>query len=72
MKYNITEMVRDNQKATFQYYRDSDLWYRTETGFEFPVPIADVGTATFNKEEKALLLMRWIRKHLKVVDDQES
>lgn len=46
----------------FQYYRDSQLWYKTENGFLFPVPIEDIGNATFNAEEKGLLMMRYIRK----------
>jgi hypothetical protein len=36
--------------------------------FEFPVPIADVGTATFLAEDKAILFMRYIRKHLELLD----
>lgn len=49
--------------CTFEYYRDSQLWYRTEnTNIIFPVPIEDIGNATFNKSEKGLLMMRYIRK----------
>lgn len=33
--------------------------------FVFPVPISDAGSATFGAEEKAILLMRYIRKHIK-------
>lgn len=33
-------------------------------GFSFPVPITDCGDATFLVEDKALLFMRYIRKHL--------
>jgi hypothetical protein len=49
----------------FQYYRDGNLWYSTSVGsFLFPVPIADIGNATFLKADKAMLFMRYIRKHL--------
>jgi len=62
----IKELVRGN--AEFQYYKDSQLWYKTVVGsFIFPVPIEDVGTATLNRVEKGLLMMRYIRKHLAVV-----
>jgi hypothetical protein len=37
------------------HYLIGQLW-------EFPVPIEDVGDATFNATEKALLFMRYIRK----------
>ena len=64
----ILDIVKD-QNAHFVFYRDRALFYETDTGFQFPVPIEDAGSATFNKEEKAILLMRYIRKHLQNVDD---
>jgi len=67
--YNVKEMVINGQKAHFQFYRDSELWYKTETGFDFPVPVDDIGNATFNAEEKALLLMRYIRKHIARIEE---
>jgi len=60
---NIKDHIKKN--STFEYYKDSALWFKTEdTNFIFPVPIADIGNATFNKTEKSLLLMRYIRKHI--------
>lgn len=59
----ITDIVR-NQNAHFVFYRDQALFYETDNGFQFPVPVSDAGSATFNHEEKAILLMRYIRKHL--------
>ena len=56
-------MVKD-KKVTFLFYKQGELWYTTECGFKFPVPIDDVGTAAMNAEDKALLFMRWIRKAL--------
>lgn len=43
---SIKEMVQNNQKVIFGFYRDGQLWYATECGFEFPVPISEAGTAT--------------------------
>jgi hypothetical protein len=61
---SITDMVRDNAKVGFEYFRDNKLWYKTEVGgFIFPVPVADIGNATFLKEDKAMLFMRYIRKY---------
>ncbi len=60
----IKEMVRNNQKVHFRFYRDGQLWYATECGFEFPVPIAEAGTATFFAEDRAILFMRYIRKYM--------
>lgn len=51
--------------ASFEYFRDSALWYRTsDTNLLFPVPVTDVGTATFPATEKGVHFMRWIRKYL--------
>ena len=66
---NIKEMVK-GRVVRFQYYRDGDLWYVTECGFSFPVPIGDAGTAIFKSEDKAILFMRWIRKHIATVTDR--
>lgn len=62
----IKEMV-ENKKVKFEYYRDKELWYSTEDGFKFPVPIEDVGTGVFKVEDKAILFMRWIRKQQEVL-----
>lgn len=65
----IKEMVANNKKVTFMFYRKNELWYKTECGFEFPIPISDTGDACFNNEDKALLFMRWIRKHLESIQE---
>jgi hypothetical protein len=56
----------------FRYYRDGSLWYENETGLIFPVPIEDIGTATFLRDDKALLFMRYIRKFLKVLETERE
>tara|TARA_Y100000588_G_scaffold230664_1_gene244416 strand:- start:12068 stop:12283 length:216 start_codon:yes stop_codon:yes gene_type:complete len=62
---NIKDMVKNNKKVTFSRYRKGNLYYKTECGFEFPVPISDTGDGEFLSEDKALTYMRWIRKHIK-------
>lgn len=59
----ISELVKD-KKVFFDFYRQGVLYYKTEDGFRFEVPILDTGDACFNKEDKAILFMRWIRKQL--------
>jgi len=61
---NIKDMVKDGKKVHFQFYRQNELWYKTDTGFEFPVPIDDCGDGIFLAEDKAILFMRYIRKHI--------
>ena len=61
---NVKDMVKNNKKVFFVRYQKKELWYITECGFEFPVSIEDTGDASFEKEDKALLFMRWIKKHI--------
>lgn len=61
---SIKDMVKDSKKVVFTRFKEGELWYRTEYGFEFPVPVEDTGTATFLPEDKAMLFMRYIRKHI--------
>lgn len=58
--------------AKFQFYRAGHLYYKTETDLVFPVPLSDCGEATFQAEEKAILLMRYIRKHLENKNETAS
>jgi len=62
----LKEMIINNQKVRFSFYRDSQLWYETECGFRFPIPIADAGTATFLADDRAILFMRYIRKQMAI------
>jgi hypothetical protein len=61
---SIKDMVSNNKQVTFVEYCQGYLWYQTECGFLFPVPIDDTGDAKFAATDKAMLYMRWIRKHL--------
>jgi len=61
-----------NKKVKFLFYKENELWYTTECGFEFPVPTNDVGTASMNAEDKAIMFMRWIRKHINLINDSKE
>jgi hypothetical protein len=61
----ITDHVRGTSR--FLYFRAGNLWYQTDTGIEFPVPVNDTDGATFEAEHKSLTLMRWIRKHMALI-----
>ena len=54
MNYNIKEIVKNKNPCTFQNFRKGHLWYKTDCGFEFPVPVnaEEIGDAIFNSEEK--------------------
>ena len=65
--YNIKDMIK-NKKVTFVKYTKQELIYTTECGFEFPVPIADTGEGVFLDTDKAMLFMRYIRKHIAFIE----
>ncbi len=64
---DIKEMVV-GKKVTFTRYQNGELWYVTECGFEFPVPISDTGSAAFLATDKAMLFMRWIKLHASMLE----
>ena len=68
----LKEMIVNNQKVRFCFYRDGQLWYETECGFRFPVPISDAGTATFLSEDRAILFMRYIRRQMAALEDAQQ
>jgi hypothetical protein len=69
---NVKDMVNNGQKVRISFYSRGSLWYKTDSGFEFPVPVSDrteVGNATFLAEDKAIYFMRYIRKYIQFLDD---
>ena len=64
----LKELIK-GKTVKFVCYREGELTYRTEDGFEFPVPTNDTGTGTFLNEDKAILYMRWIRKQYELQED---
>ena len=65
---DIKAMVSGGRKVRFRSYREGDLWYATECGFVFPVPLEDIGGAEMLAEDKAILFMRYIRKHAALIE----
>lgn len=63
--------IKDHVKGVvdFQYYRAGYLYYLSESGLLFPVPISDTGEATFLAQDKAILFMRYIRKYLEAAKE---
>lgn len=60
MKIDIKKCVK--YPVRFSFFRENELFYKTINGDTFPVPLSDIGKATFNAEEKGIMLMRWMRK----------
>jgi predicted ABC-type transport system involved in lysophospholipase L1 biosynthesis ATPase subunit len=61
------DFVKNDNLAYFRRYRKGILFYSVQKLdsldlYEFPVPVEDLGDATVESTEKALFLMRYIRK----------
>lgn len=69
-KYDIKKMIKD-KTVTFVRYSQSELIYVTECGFEFPVPISDTGDGVFLPKDRAILFMRYIRKHIAMIEKSQ-
>ena len=65
---NVKEMVSDGKTVRFLKFQENTLWYVTETGFEFPVPVTETPGAVFKDTDGAMFFMRWIRKHVDFVE----
>lgn len=77
----LKELVAPKNIVSFTRYFSGDLWYRVldatndlpmDLEFEFPVPISDIGNATFLAEDRAPLFMRYIRRHLTALAEAKA
>lgn len=59
-------------KVYFVCLKNRELWYKTDSGFEFPIPLEDSEGGIFLNEDKASLFMRWMRKRIQELKDEES
>lgn len=67
MKHTIAEIVKGNT-ATFSHYRATVMYYCVQvedTKYTFPVYLEDLKGAELHAEEKAIMLMRYIRRAIK-------
>jgi len=64
----LKELVKG--KVNFEFYRAGYLYYScsVDKDFIFSVPTSDCGEASFLKEDKAMLFMRYIRKYIKELE----
>ena len=63
-------MMVKNKVVRLKYYHEDELFYETECGFVFSVPVPNADNAIFLVEDKALLFMRWNCKHLACLDTE--
>jgi hypothetical protein len=66
--------LRVKGRVRFLYFTDQALWYETIDSWAFPVPVSDTGNEqgsapVFMAEDKGVIFMRWIRKHMEAQSD---
>lgn len=66
----VIDIVKDGKLVTFTRYKHGCLWYVTQDKeFEFPVPAGDIdGEAELHTTERAMSLMKWIKKHIDFIE----
>ncbi len=74
---NFTRYFDGNLWYEVRYSTDytgtpSDLYTGAFSSLEFPVPVADIGGATFLAQDKAILFMRYIRKHMEMLEKAKT
>jgi len=70
--FALKDVVAKGKLVRFVCLMADSLWYESEDGFAFPVPLSETPGATFLAEDKALLYMRHIRKFLPVASGLEG
>ncbi len=62
----LIDLVKDNKKLKFSFFRDNEFWFEQEDGFRFPISLEEIlaSRVTILAEDKALLYMRWMRKYI--------
>ncbi len=64
----IKELVSPDVTAIFIKAYAGNLWYTTSKhDFKFPIPYNEMGDGIFKREDKAIVFMKWIRKHLELL-----
>lgn len=62
---NIKDIVKDNT-VQFVRYRQGIAYYAVNVpaqgAYVFPVPLEDIGDATLELEDKAIMFMRYIKR----------
>lgn len=60
---NVEKILKDNESVRFMFFLSGKLWYRTESGFKFPVPIKGSGQKVFLNEDRANRFYPFIKAH---------
>ena len=60
---SVDQILKNNESVNFMFFMSGKLWYRTESGFKFPVPIRGSGQTVFLNEDRANRFYPYIKAH---------
>lgn len=69
---NLDKIFNDNESVRFMFFLSGKLWYRTESGFKFPVPIKGSGQSVFLNEDRAKRFYPYIKAHAEKLDKAKA
>lgn len=67
---NIEKVLQNNEGVRFMFFLSGKLWYRTESGFKFPVPIKGSGQSVFLSEDRANRFYPYIKAHAQKLNEK--
>lgn len=66
--FTLKDLIRDGKTAKFKQYRLGNLYYETQEGFVFAIPLQELGESTLLAEERCASLMKWIKRALEEIN----
>ena len=63
MTMEVGKILEDNVTVRFMFFLSGKLWYRTESGFKFPVSIKGSKQSVFLNEDRANRFYPYIKAH---------
>lgn len=64
---DLNELVKE--KVYFQIFKKNELYYKTESGFKFKVPVEAVGEV-LKVEDDARVFEQYIRKEFELINNK--
>ena len=72
MIMEVDKILKDNETVRFMFFLSGKLWYRTESGFKFPVPIKSSYQSVFLNEDRANRFYPYIKAHAEKLSKAEA
>ncbi|MEM7401423.1 MAG: hypothetical protein AAF304_05675 [Pseudomonadota bacterium] len=68
----LEKILQDNENVRFMFFLSGKLWYRTDSGFKFPVPIKGSGQSVFLNEDRVNRFYPYIKAHAQKLDEKSE